>query len=279
MSKVSALPAEIVQWLSTLDQLSDITFLTEFPAVRKAIPLKKNIVAIGLSAVTLSDKFVDDGTGILIKQEYCRTASMRISLAVHVPFSKGGHTCHEVFAKVVDALSFSSDLEILKSGCGRITADRDTDALVLTGYLDVEADFCPAETSDLYFASFLDKELLCGSHIRDTDIHVSPEEKAKWNTPLAFSSYTGDGSSSRTISLGFRPSYVAVFASEYPCTEFEAETGMNKIYTAYAVPGIAGSGVEITANGFRVRNGPVLYGRTVPFLNESGVQYGFVSAI
>lgn len=275
MSSISALPSQIVGWLSEVDQLSDITFLTEYPAVRKAIPLKKNIVAIGLSSVTLLDKFVDDGTGILQKQEYCRTAEMRISLAVHVPFSKGGHTCHEVFAKVVDALSFSSDLQILKSGCFDVNADRDTDALVLTGFLDIEADFCPAESSDLYFGSFMDKELLCGSHIRDGDIHVSAEEKLRWNSPLKTSTYVGNGASSRTVSLGVHPAFVQVFAMEYPGSEYDPAIGMNCIYNAYASKDGSGIGITITEQGFRVSNGSAL-GYSIPYLNKSGVIYGCI---
>ena len=60
MSSISALPADIVRWLSAQPDLSDITFLTEFPAIKKAVPLRKVIVAVGLHDVTLTDQFRDD---------------------------------------------------------------------------------------------------------------------------------------------------------------------------------------------------------------------------
>lgn len=275
MSTVSALPAEIVRWLGSQEALSDITFLTEFPAVKKAIPLKKVIVAVGLESVTLEDKFVDDGNGILIKQEYCRSASLNVTLAIHVPFSLGGKMCHEVFSNVVDALSFASDLNIEESGCGNITSDRDTDALVLKGYLRISADFCPAASSGMHFQSFLDKELLCGTHIRDEVIHVTAEDKARWDKPIHVSSYMGTGTNSRKIDIGFKPSYVAVFASEYPCAEYNPYTQKTDIYTAYAVPNGGTVGLEITNSGFSVLNNAADFGNCVPFLNKAGLQYSF----
>lgn len=68
MSSISALPADIVRWLSAQSDLSDITFLTEFPAIKKAVPLRKVIVAVGLHDVTLTDQFRDDGNGVLVRQ-------------------------------------------------------------------------------------------------------------------------------------------------------------------------------------------------------------------
>lgn len=276
MSTVSALPAEIVGWLSDQDELSHITFLTEFPAVKKAIPLKKVIVAIGLQSVLLTDKFVDNGEGILERQEYCRTATLSISLAIHVPFSLGGHTCHEVFTDVADCLNFKSDLGIEESGCGDITSDRDTDALVLTGYLRLTTDFCPAVSSALHFQSFLNKDLLCGSHIRDTDIHVSAEEKARWNTPFYVAKFTGTGTDTRTITLGFKPNYVALFAEECATVLYDAGTGNCRLYSAYAVPGGGTCGLEITNTGFKILHGPThtVY-NGVPYLNQAGLSYSF----
>ena len=273
MSTVSALPSDIVHWLSAQDALSNITFLTEFPAVKKAIPLKKVIVAVGLESVTLEDKYVDDGNGILVKQEYCRSAQLRITLAIHVPFSLGGKTCHEVFSNVVDALSFASDLNIEESGCGNITSDRDTDALVLKGFLRIAADFCPAASSDMHFQSFLDKELLCGTHIRNDALHVSAGDRERWNNPITVSSYTGTGHSTNTISLGFMPSYAAVFAAEYPCAEYNAGTGKTDIYAAYAVPGGGSVGLQIHSKGFTVLNNSPDFGSCVPYLNKAGIQY------
>lgn len=276
MSLTSALPGEIVRWLSAQEQLSDITFLTEFPAIKKAIPLKKVIVAIGLQSLTLTDKFVENAQGVLERQEYCRTAVMQISLNVHVPFSRGGHTCHEVFSNVADALTFASDLEIEESACGSIVSDRDTDALVLTGTIRISSDFCPAVSSGMHFQSFLNKDLLCGSHIRNQNIHVTPEQIDRWNNPFKTSEYIGNGSSSRIINLGFRPSYVSVFASEYAATEYNSSTSGTSAYTAQACSSSASLGIQLTSNGFKVYNGTNGSDNTIPYLNIAGNRYGYM---
>ena len=275
-SAVSALPGDIVAWLQTQSQLDDITFMTEFPAVKKAIPLQKVIVAIGLQSVRLTDKFEADGNGVLQLQEYCRTAQMRISLSVHVPFSLGGHTCHEVFSNVTDALTFQSDLNIKESGCDKIQSDRDTDALVLTGYLQIESDFCPAISSGMQFQSFFDKELLCGSHIRDTSIHTTAAEKNLWMHPAYAGRYNGTGSSSNTIGVGFKPSYVSVFAADSPPVEKDASTGLTTVYTAQAVTGACSQGIRLTNTGFTVSNNSRI-GDCVSSLNEAGVTYGYLA--
>ena len=48
MNELSALPANIRDWLSQREELAGIIFLTEYPPVKKAVPLRKVIVAIGL---------------------------------------------------------------------------------------------------------------------------------------------------------------------------------------------------------------------------------------
>ena len=275
-SAVSALPGEIVAWLQSQEQLSDITFLTEFPAAKKAIPLQKVIVAIGLQSVTLSDKFVDDGNGVLVAQEYCRTASMRITLSIHVPFSMGGHTCHEVFSNVADALTFASNLAIKESGCEKIASDRDTDALVLNGYLLVESDFCPAVSSGMQFQSFMDKELLCGSHIRNDTIHVTQEDKDAWSHPFTTGRFFGTGSASRTIDLGFQPTLLFVFAEQYAPTEVDASLN-NRLYAAQGTPAGCTIGLTITDRGFSVQNAVTSVSTIVACLNESGVTYHYIA--
>ena len=276
-SAVSALPGDIVEWLRSLDEFSDITFMTEFPAAKKAIPLQKVIVAIGLQSVTLTDKFVDDGNGVLQKQEYCRTASMKISLSIHVPFSMGGHTCHEVFSNITDVLTFASNLAILESGCEKITSDRDTDALVLNGYILVSSDFCPALSTGLQFQSFMDKELLCGTHIRDADIHVTAEQKYAWSHPLQSGSYLGNGTSSRSINVGFAPSFLFVFADQYALTEVDSTSFCNRIYAAQGTPAGSSYGLTLTDSGFTVRYGLSSGTDLIPCLNEGGVTYHYIA--
>lgn len=276
MSTISALPSGIVEWLADQEELSDVTFMTEFPATKKAIPLKKAIVAIGLKEVRITDSFVDDGTGVFVKQEFCRSADLIINLAIHVPFSYGGAACHDVFTDVVDCLTFASDLNIIESGCGNVTADRDTDAFVLDGFISISSDFCPAISSDLNFKSFENHELFCGSHIMNDEIHVTPEDKDLWTNPFETDYYSGNGASERSINLGFRPRFVFVFEAGAPPAVTNSSTGYTSAYTGYANRDEGTIGVTITEKGFRVETGESnRLGNAVPYLNRSGHSYGY----
>lgn len=278
MSEISALPSGIAKWLSEQEQLSNITFMTEYPAIKKAIPLRKAIVAIGLREVKIVDSFVDDGSGILVEQEFCRSANLSINLAIHVPFSYGGDACHDVFTDVMDCLTFATDLNIEESGCGNVTADRDTDAFVLEGFITIKADFCPAISSDLNFKSFENHELFCGSHITDESIHVTPEDKDKWTNPFIVGSYTGNGNSSRIIDLGFKPRFVVAFLGDSPPSVYDNATGVSNCYYAHATEDAGTIGAEITAKGFRVYNGESNeFMGGVPYLNVSGYTYGYMA--
>lgn len=278
MSEISALPAGIVHWLDTQDQLADIKFITEFPAQAKAVPLKKVTVAVGIGHVKIQDSFAANDEGVLIENEYCRLAVIKIKLAIHVPFSLGGAKCHDVFTDIVDCLTFASDLNIVESGCGFIRADRDTDALVLDAMVVVTADFCPAVSSSMHFRSFLNKDLLCGSHITNDTIHVTPADKALWDAPFILGSYFGNGATSYTVVTGFAPRLAAVFAVQYPPSTVDFTNSASLCYWGVAVSGSGTQGIELTGSGFKLLQGSAYETKaSLPRLNEAGLAYFYIA--
>ena len=164
MSTISVLPSQIAGWLSEQTSLGGIRFITEYPAVKKEIPLKRVTVAVGIGEMEIVDSFTENDEGVLIKNEYCRLATIKIKLAIHVPYSRGGAACHDILTAIIDCLTFDTDLNVVESGCSGVKADRDTDAFVLDAHILMQADFCPADTTGMNFHCFLDKTLLCGSH-------------------------------------------------------------------------------------------------------------------
>lgn len=275
MDKIVTLPQRIVTWLSVQPELLDIRFFTEFPPVLKAVPLKEAIVAVGIEQLSIVDKFVANDEGVLEKQEYCRTATIRTRLSICVPYSYGGSACHDYFTKIIDALTFRTDFNIKESGCNEIESDRDTSALVCHGWFDCVADFCPADSVDENFTSFLDKEFVCGSHIRDTDIHVTTQEKEAWSNPLAVGMYMGTGKSSELISLDYRPRFVIVFESDFPFCGFDQTDSAVSARAAFASTLCCSAGVELTSSGFRVHN--VASGIDRSSMNELGYTYGYIA--
>ena len=281
MSAISAMPGAIVQWLSGQQALDGIHFLTEYPAQNKAVPLRSPIVAVGLGSASITDKFIENNDGVLERQEYCRTANLRMRFDIHVPFSKGGSYCHDIFTRVLDLLTFASDLNLRASGCTDVSAHRDTDAFLLEAWADVTADFCPADSTGLTLTSFLPKDLLCGSHISNGEIHLTAAEKAKVGAPYVMGTYLGDGSTSQSITLGFRPSCVFAMAAQMPAVllNFSAGNAQALFGCAANISSNGGSmGLEITATGFRLRSGSSYnLGANTAALNLNGTVYAFIA--
>ncbi len=275
---ISAMPKEISEWLSKQTSLfKGITFLTEFPPRPKATPLRQTIVSVGLESVKITDSFVENSNGELVAEEYCRKADIKVRFSIYVPYSSGGTACHEAFTKIVDCLNFKSDLNLKESGCDAITADRDTDAFVMKSWVIVEAEFCPAESSAVQYESFLPKTLFCNSHMKDTSIHVTPEDKASWGAQSVAGTYFGTGTSEQSISLGFRPKFVFVSIAVYPM--FATESDSTSFCYAGAAAGNYGSaGIKLTSNGFRViQNSNINEGTTTVQLNKLAEEYVYIA--
>lgn len=278
MSEISALPANIVAWLKSREELADIRFLTEFPAIKKAVPLKYTTVAVGIESMEIVDSFVENDEGVLVENEYCRQAKIKLRLSIHAPYSSGGEECHDAFTDIIDCLTFASGLDILYSGCDDIVSDRDTDAFVLSAWAMVNASLCPASTSSLDFPSFISKDLLCGSHIQNTDIHLSAEQKTALDSPFVASSYFGTGTLSRTIELDFTPSLIIIIRDGMPLISADYSGNSNYSIAAIGFNGAATMGLEYTGNGFKVKNSTSdFYGGCYPNLNELGKTYQFIA--
>lgn len=278
MSEISALPSNIVTWLEGREELSHIKFLTEFPAIKKAVPLKKTIVAVGIQSMEIVDSFVENDEGVLVENEYCRQAKIKLRLSIHAPYSSGGEACHDAFTDIIDCLTFGSGLDIINSGCDGIISDRDTDAFVLSAWATVNASLCPASSSSLDFPSFISKEHLCASHINDTAIHLSADQQSFLDAPFESGSYIGTGTATRSISLGFKPSLVIVLGSGFPFMAFDQTA--NKYYAMAAVALESGSslGIELTSTGFKTRSGDSTGSKGChPLLNEAASTYFYIA--
>lgn len=274
MDSIVSLPQRIVEWLSVQQDMKDLKFFVEYPPVNKAVPLRRAIVAVGIESIEIEDKFVANDDGVLERQEYCRLAKIKANLSICVPFSQGGHACHDIFTRIADALTFRTNLNIAESGCESIQSDRDTDALVMTGWFLMNADFCPAASTDENYASFLDKELLCGSHIRNDVIHVTQDDKDKWNESFVTGYYLGTGTASKSVNLGFQPRMVMVCAGGMPAVTVNFTNSTASSYIAVSTDtGL--NGLEITTTGFRTKN--TTSGNVTSSLNQMGITYIYIA--
>lgn len=275
---ISAMPKEISDWLNAQTEIfSDILFITEFPPVPKATPLHRTIVSVGLEKVSITDLFRENSEGVLVPDEYCRLADIRIRFSIYVPYSSGGTACHEAFTRIVDCLNFKSDLNLKESGCSSITADRETDAFVMKSWVDIEAEFCPAQSSEIQYESFLPKTFFCQSHLNDSSIHITPEERNKWDTSITIGSYFGTDSSSRSFDLGFQPKAVLVAATAMPL-HYTDTSGASHCLSAIATQNGSSAGLEITSSGFKIIQGTSQnYANTYTRLNKLNLDYTYIA--
>ncbi len=278
MSEISALPGNIVEWLKNREELGYIRFLTEYPAVKKAVPLKYTTAAVGIESMEIVDSFEENDEGVLVENEFCRQAKIKLRLSIHAPYSLGGEACHDAFTDIIDCLTFASGLDILYSGCDGVVSDRDTDAFVLSAWAMVNASLCPAASSALDFPSFINKELLCGSHIKDESLHLSDEQRNYLSQPFVTGSYFGTGSASKSVSLGFEPSVVLVVANGFPMIYSNHPLQTNFAYCALGLRNGNSLGIEVTSTGFKVRSTDADTVRaTSPLLNEAGTTYYYIA--
>lgn len=275
---ISAMPKEISDWLNAQTEIfSDILFITEFPPVPKATPLHRTIVSVGLEKVTITDLFRENSEGVLVPDEYCRLADIRIRFSIYVPYFSGGTACHEAFTRIVDCLNFKSDLNLKESGCSSITADRETDAFVMKSWVDIEAEFCPAQSSEIQYESFLPKTFFCQSHMNDSSIHITPEERNKWDTSITIGSYFGTDASMRSFDLGFQPKAVMVAATAMPL-HYTDTSGASHCLSAIATQNGSSAGLEITSSGFKILQGTSQnYANTYTRLNKLNLDYTYIA--
>ena len=277
MSAISSMPANIVAWLKEREELKYIKFITEYPAIKKEVPLRNTTVAVGIDGMTIVDSFIENDEGVLVENENCRQVNIKLRFSIHAPFSSGGAACHDAFTDVIDCLTFASSLNIDSSGCDKIVSDRDTDAFVLTAWATVIASLCPADGSSLVLPSFLGKELFCASHINDANIHLSQAQAEYLDRPLFAGQYLGRGSSPFSINLGFRPRLVIVTADERPLISIDFDEKKSFAHFGMAFENGSTYGVELTDTGFTVTNSTSTSALgCYPLLNETGKPYRYV---
>lgn len=119
------------------------------------------------------------------------------------------------------------------------------------------------------------------SHTADTGIHITPEERAAWSrggSGMVIGTYEGEGTSTRSITLGFRPRFGILYA--VGCGPVETYWAGQESRTYLGFFGAAGCSLHLSvqANGFSVAshvNRP-MDGLGYKY-NEYGVTYVYVA--
>ena len=114
-----------------------------------------------------------------------------------------------------------------------------------------------------------------GSHIENSDLHLTSSEKAFVQEPYVTMVYSGDGESSRSFTVTEAFSFAVVYAQGKPFSLLSSAESVVKTYAAVAHKSIgASAGLTIMSNGtgFTVKQTEASQGYSVN-LNETNVQY------
>lgn len=87
---------DFIEYYSGKNELSDITFIAEFPGKRHDLPLRGKIVSVGVDKVNISP--ADDATTL----EYNKSpATMRVKMCICAPSTTNGADCYNVLDRIL----------------------------------------------------------------------------------------------------------------------------------------------------------------------------------
>lgn len=110
-----------------------------------------------------------------------------------------------------------------------------------------------------------------------SDLHLNQDLREWLGQPTATGSYAGDGAATRTVTLGFTPKLVVVFAQNYGPIEVDTINSQPQLRFGVGAGGAGSLGLQTTDQGFRVTQtlGNPPAGLTKVCLNQNGVVYQY----
>ncbi len=90
-------------------------------------------------------------------------------------------------------------------------------------------------------------------------------------------SYTGTGASTRTVTLGYAPSFLIVYPVGRCSVEMNWSSGVQLIMGGTAGSDGSTQGIAKLSNGFQVSHNTAAVGGKSVRLNDTGVTYGWIA--
>lgn len=119
------------------------------------------------------------------------------------------------------------------------------------------------------------------THFSDADIHVTSQERDKWNSPFYIQSYLGDGSETRTIAVeaDFVPSWGLVFCYGKPTSLNDYTNKVNYNYFGVFTKDTSTNGLSFDGSNLTVSKTTYPYnGVEHAYFNEDITMYCVIFA-
>ncbi|MBQ9517429.1 MAG: hypothetical protein IJR60_05075 [Eubacterium sp.] len=123
-------------------------------------------------------------------------------------------------------------------------------------------------------------DLAISRHVEDTDAHTTTAEKSKINQPFVVVPYTGNGSSSRqiTITNDFEPKWGIVFKVSYTPSIMDIDNRTE--YNYFGVFTNVGSNIGLSLSGKKLtvqQSATSVLGNEIRSYNENGSAYVIIA--
>lgn len=234
------------------------------------LPIKKTYIAVRTTENAVS--FFTDET-----QECCQRTKVEVSVNLYSPVREKTIDTYTLAETVLDYLciEFAGKMDGYK--IGSIGVDDDLKAFKLPCKLYFVYEQCPAFTDQgAVLKPYAD--FYCKAHVTDEVMHLSKEERKRFEEPYVMGVYSGDGEKEQKISLDFTPSILFVYAASSSVVGKDSETDEFITYFAIATKLKSMKGLYIQSNGFRVSQGDTISANnTHPRLNILGQSYAFIA--
>lgn len=115
------------------------------------------------------------------------------------------------------------------------------------------------------------------AHIQNSAQHLTGNQSAWIAQPFVSGTYTGDGTASRSVTLGFAPALLVILPEGYGPLELDTVQQTPLLRFALAADSHGSSGVALTATGFTVNQAQSIPLAGLPkiCLNEQNVVYRY----
>ena len=188
-------------------------------------------------------------------EDCCQATEITVSMNCYAP---PGESAIGVCSYAEDVLErVNAEYAGLMSGykIGEAVIDDYLKALKIPCEMYFRYEQCPAfNVSDSVIRPFAD--FLCKTHVVDTAVHLSLEERNWIAEPIVCGTYLGLGRYNEVpVYLGFRPKLVIIFPQDDSAVAMDNVYNTVKCYFDIVFPGAVNSRVRLTSSGFTVSQG------------------------
>lgn len=128
MSLITTLPDRLCEWFSDMNEFTDCSFSTQYPAKLKATPLSKPVIVFGIKSIEVFDNTTDESDSIIVNS---RKVEEKFTIGIHVPKNVGGSELGYILDRIIDLLIFDTSLYIKSIESDEPVYIRNTDSIYL----------------------------------------------------------------------------------------------------------------------------------------------------